>query len=248
MLRSTLILFLILGTPLTALADVKIRSRADWKAQMPLSQKQIEKAAEKSRRDDPENKYVRKAKREGRTLRYNIERDLPARKDAIYLTIHHTGLILPGQNLDEKLRAFQKSAFSYYLDQEPNLFLHAMARDVPYHFVVARDGQIAEGRELKYGVFTNTGYKLPPASDGTKPVARHITVVLEGDFNKQELVGTQRRSLVELLGKLSREHSIPPERLTYHKLVADKGTPCPGSNIIDDFENLRAELGRELQR
>ena len=60
--------------------------------------------------------------------------------------------------------------------------------DVPYHYYIAVDGRIAEGRELKYVGDTNTEY------DPTG----HALVVVEGSFNTEEPTKAQIDSLKKM--------------------------------------------------
>ena len=54
---------------------------------------------------------------------------------------------------------------------------HIFLGDVPYHYYISAQGEVAQGRELKFTAFSNTIYKTP--------VATHITMVLEGNFENE---------------------------------------------------------------
>ena len=217
----------------------------------------------------------------------NVEEQMPKRLSPIYLTIHHTYDPLPrvavpknrtlkaGDYFKMQMLQWQKSMQGGY-DVDGRKYkgqpytLFAFPGDVPYHFVVSKAGEVAVGRQLEFGVFSNTTYldrprkDMTPAersaleADRTDPrlappfwrnehMPRHITVVLEGDFGKTKLVGNQRKNLVTLLVTLSKEHNIPPDRLTFHRDMAKEGTGCPGQNVIDEMPKLRSEVAKRLK-
>jgi hypothetical protein len=145
--------------------------------------------------------------------RINVEEEMPKRLPPIYLTIHHVGHSLSGSTIQDKLSHWQKNMQGSYNFQKTDrngkaYTFHAVPGDIPYHFVVAENGDIAVGRELKFGVFSNTTYLDKPRKHMTpaelsalsaelrnrtdppmllflwrnKFMPHHITVVLEGDF------------------------------------------------------------------
>ena len=60
--------------------------------------------------------------------------------------------------------------------------------DIPYHFYIAVDGKIADGRSIKFVGDTNTDYN---------PTG-HALVVLEGNFENEEPSPDQLKSLQAL--------------------------------------------------
>src|SRR5215204_6773593 len=71
--------------------------------------------------------------------------------------------------------------------------------DIPYHYYIASDGRIADGRPIKYAGDTNTEY------DPTG----HALVVLEGSFNTEQPTPTQIESLKQMVAWLTRKYKIP---------------------------------------
>lgn len=102
--------------------------------------------------------------------------------------------------------------------------------DLPYHFLVAPDGRIFEGRELQFQPESNTDY----------PLRGVINVQLWGDFQVQPLPLAQLRATVELLRWLREEHGLT--ELTTHQQEAPGQTTCPGAEVqrlFDDGSWLR---------
>lgn len=93
--------------------------------------------------------------------------------------------------------------------------------DVPYHYAIAPDGQILEGRDWHYRPDSNTNYNL----DGV------LNVELMGNFETENVTPQQLEALVELLAHLCEQHSIDPETITSHRLQAPGQTVCPGADL-----------------
>lgn len=142
------------------------------------------------------------------------------------LTIHHTGT---SQNFDrtveEKLRGLQ--LFSQRDDSLASGRLKPAWPDVPYHFYVAVDGSVGEGRDWRYAGDTNTEYD--PAG--------HLLVVVEGNFQRDTLTTAQRRTLDVLVPALARHFRIPADKLASHRDYAR--TECPGANLYAELPRFR---------
>ncbi|MBK6725453.1 MAG: N-acetylmuramoyl-L-alanine amidase [Acidobacteria bacterium] len=66
-----------------------------------------------------------------------------------YITIHHTGeLQKPGRTIEAKMQSLQN--FSQSVSKLASGKTKPAWFDVPYHFYIATDGKIAEGRELGF--------------------------------------------------------------------------------------------------
>lgn len=153
-----------------------------------------------------------------------MERHVPER-----ITIHHTAAPqAPARPLVDKLRALQR--FSQQRAPLADGRVKEAWADLPYHFYVAVDGTVAEGRELRFVGDSNTPY------DPTG----HIQVVLEGNFEIEQPTRAQYESLWKLTYSLSRRWGIPPERVTGHRDHAD--TLCPGEALYGWLPLLRAHL------
>ncbi|HEY0458498.1 MAG TPA: peptidoglycan recognition family protein [Pyrinomonadaceae bacterium] len=106
--------------------------------------------------------------------------------------------------------------------------------DVPYHFYIAADGKIAEGRELKFVGDTNTDY------DPTG----HALIVLEGNFENEQPSAAQLKSLEMLAAWLAAEYKIPAAEIKAHNDFA--ATACPGKNLKNLLPAIRTKIGEML--
>jgi hypothetical protein len=102
--------------------------------------------------------------------------------------------------------------------------------DVPYHYYIAVDGRIAEGRDIKYVGDTNTDYD--PAG--------HALVVLEGNFEKEQPSSKQLESLGQLVAWLSANYSIPVPEIKGHSDYAS--TACPGASLKKLLPAVRQQV------
>lgn len=103
----------------------------------------------------------------------------------LFITIHHTATIQkPEVKIEDKMKALQKfsQSESKLADGTPK---EAWA-DAPYHFYIAENGKIAEGRDIHLAGDTNTSYD----PEG------HILIVLEGNFEKEEVSGARRKDII----------------------------------------------------
>lgn len=159
-----------------------------------------------------------------------------------YITIHHTGTF---QNKDrsivEKMKVLQK--FSHTEGALGDGTPKKPWPDVPYHFYIAVDGSVAEGRELQFRGDSNTDYEL----DG------HALIVVEGNFNQEKINEQQMEGLERLVMALAEKYKIPAEAVSGHKDQAT--TTCPGSDIygllpkirkkVANLHNDRVQIGAE---
>ncbi|GAB5520356.1 MAG: hypothetical protein RhofKO_26070 [Rhodothermales bacterium] len=147
------------------------------------------------------------------------------------ITIHHTATYQrPDRSIEDKLRGLQ--AFSQRVDSLGDGRLKPAWADVPYHFYIDVHGQIAEGREVGYPGDTNTAYD--PAG--------HVLIVLEGNFEEEDLNDEQRTSLLALTRVLAQHWHISADRIAAHRDFAD--TLCPGQALYDWLSHLRAALNQ----
>lgn len=187
--------------------------------------------------------------KEAEIVETRVEKELIARGPTSYLTVHHTQERATQTPLPEKLRKHQSLMFQYYIDggtEGRRTTTHIFLRDTPYHFLIDASGKVAEGRELRFAAYSNTKYLTP--------IEQHITVVLEGDFNRTQPTGAQMQSLVELLADLAERYRIKLANVGYHQDVVAKrtladgsvqyGTDCPGKNLIARFGEIKAQLAK----
>ena len=147
------------------------------------------------------------------------------------ITIHHTaGRQAPARSAAEKMRALQ--AFSQREDSLDDGRRKPAWPDVPYHFYVAVDGTVVEGRDLGFAGDSNTPY------DPTG----HLLVVLEGNFEEEDVTPAQRASLYRLVWSLARRWKIPADQIRGHRDFAQ--TLCPGERLYGDLAALRNFVAR----
>jgi N-acetyl-anhydromuramyl-L-alanine amidase AmpD len=142
------------------------------------------------------------------------------------LTIHHTATVQNHtRTIEAKMAGLQ--AFSQRDDSLASGKKKPAWADVPYHYYIAVDGSIAEGREWRYAGDTNTEYN---------PVG-HLLVVVEGSFNRDTLTSAQRRALDAIIPALAHHFHIAGSMLGGHRDFAD--TECPGQNLYAELPRLR---------
>ena len=143
-----------------------------------------------------------------------------------FITIHHTATIQkPDVAIATKMRNLQ--AFSQRDDKLDTGKFKPAWFDIPYHYYIAVDGKIAEGREIEFAGDTNTEY------DPTG----HALVVVEGSFNKEEPTAKQIESLKTIVAWLARKYKVPAESIKGHDDYAKTG--CPGENLKKLFPEVR---------
>jgi hypothetical protein len=132
-----------------------------------------------------------------------------------YITIHHAGVLWKaGDDPVKKLQGLQ--SWGQRDKKWP---------DLPYHFLIAPDGRIFEGRPVTYEPETNTTYKT----------TGHLGVELWGDFEKQRPSREQVESLVKLVAWLATEYKVDPKDIGGHKDRAE--TDCPGRDLYRYFQD-----------
>ncbi|AKQ45491.1 N-acetylmuramoyl-L-alanine amidase [Rufibacter radiotolerans] len=145
------------------------------------------------------------------------------------ITIHHTATAQnPQRTLEQKLKALQK--FSMERSPLSDGRMKEPWADIPYHFYISVDGRIGEGRELKYVGDSNTPYD--PSG--------HALIVLEGNFNKDQVSPAQYQSLLLLTRAIAKKWNIPADRISGHKDNAS--TACPGDALYALLPQLRTEV------
>jgi len=128
-----------------------------------------------------------------------------------WITIHHAGeLWTGGKSPEDYLRAMQ--AWGQKEKHWP---------DLPYHFLIAPDGRIFEGRPIEYEPDSNTNYSL----------SGNIGIELFGNFEVQRPSEQQLQSCVRLTAWLAQEYRIPIENIRGHKDAAKEQTVCPGKDF-----------------
>lgn len=141
-----------------------------------------------------------------------------------WVTIHHAGVLWtntkdPAQFVRD-LQAWGKKRPE--IEKPPR---NTYWPDLPYHYLIAPDGRIFEGRDVKYEPETNTNYSL----------AGNIGVELMGNFEEQRPSPQQLDSVVRLTAWLMQKYHIPPEDVRTHRDAAPGQTSCPGRDFYRYF-------------
>ena len=99
--------------------------------------------------------------------------------------------------------------------------------DLPYHFLIAPDGAIYEGRALIYEPESNTKY----------PLNGNIGVEMMGNFEKQRPSPQQIESCARLTAWLCETQNIGVDHIRGHKDAAQNQTDCPGRDFYRYLES-----------
>ncbi len=144
------------------------------------------------------------------------------------ITVHHTATTAnPDRSNADKLRGLQ--AFSQRADTLGDGRPKVAWPDVPYHYYVAHDGTVVEARDVRFEGDTNTDY----------PLAGHVQVVVEGNFEETEPTAAQMESLTRLVVALARRWEISADALAGHGDRAVGQTACPGASLLRRLPDLR---------
>ena len=160
-----------------------------------------------------------------------------------FITIHHTGTNQnPARSTAEKLQALQKFSYTEGVLGD-GVTPKKPWPDVPYHYYIAVDGTVAEGREIQYEGDSNTDYDL----------TGHALIVVEGNFQKEKIKDIQYEKLEQLVIALAKKYKVPAEEISGHKDQAE--TTCPGEDLykllpqlrekVENLENPRVVIGAE---
>lgn len=143
-----------------------------------------------------------------------------------YVTIHHAGVLWTNSQAPEQflknMQAWGKRRPE--VEQPPR---NTYWPDLAYHFLIAPDGRIFEGRPLEYEPESNTKYDL----------AGNINVELMGNFGEQRPSREQLESLVRVTAWLMQELSIGVNEVRTHRDAAPGQTECPGADLYRYFED-----------
>jgi hypothetical protein len=135
----------------------------------------------------------------------------------IRITVHHEGTKLEvTADAARKIKAIQ----TWGMGPDRNWV------DIPYHFLIAPNGQIYEGRNVTTVGETATEY------DPTG----HLLITCLGNLEEQEVQKEQLASLIKLIAYCSKKYNIPYETLATHRDYS-KQTTCPGKNLYQHFES-----------
>ncbi|GAB3007513.1 hypothetical protein GCM10027051_04300 [Niabella terrae] len=149
----------------------------------------------------------------------------------VRITIHHEGGRVLADTANAALRLKNLQAWCMGPDRNWT--------DIPYHFLIAPDGTIFEGRDPATVGETYTEYD----PEG------HLLICLLGNYEKQELGPAARNSLARLIAYCCQQYGIDPGSIACHRDYC-KNTDCPGKNIypyVKDgtlLQHVRALMAR----
>ena len=136
----------------------------------------------------------------------------------VRITIHHEGGKVLDASGDGAQRLKNIQVWSMGTDRNWT--------DVPYHFLIAPDGTVYEGRDVNTVGETNTEY------DPTG----HLLICFLGNYEQQELTPELLNGLSRLIAHFCKKYNIDPETIATHRDYS-KQTTCPGKNIYPYFQN-----------
>jgi hypothetical protein len=147
----------------------------------------------------------------------------------VRITIHHEGT-----RLEDTADAARKIR---------NIQIWGMGKDrnwtdIPYHFLVGRDGTIYEGRDPMTVGETATEY------DPTG----HLLINCLGNLNQQPLPDAQLKSLIDMIAYACRKYNIGYETIASHRDYSAQ-TTCPGENLYVHVKSgyIKEEVKKRLE-
>jgi uncharacterized protein YceK len=154
--------------------------------------------------------------------------DSVARKHTITsITLHHEGVTFkPGQDVIKYLRDTQ---------QWSRTEKHWI--DIPYHYIIDLDGNVYEGRDIRYAGDTNTAYD---------PAGNALIEVL-GNYEDITPNVRQLETIVSMMTWLAKTYHVPVDSIRGHKDVAP-GTVCPGKYLYPYLQSgfFKEEVKKRL--
>lgn len=135
----------------------------------------------------------------------------------VKITIHHEGTRFgPNEDAARKIRNVQ--VWGMGPDRKWS--------DIPYHFLIAPDGTIYEGRDVHTAGETATEYD--PSG--------HLLITCLGNLEVQEVDPRQLDALTRLLAHASKKYNIPADSIASHRDHSSQ-TDCPGKNLYHYLQN-----------
>jgi hypothetical protein len=149
---------------------------------------------------------------------WNANEPRPYRQHVpVRITIHHEGTRL--ERTDDAAKKIR------------NIQIWGMGKDrnwtdIPYHFLIAPNGTIYEGRNVYTVGETNTEYD--PAG--------HLLLNCLGNLEQQEMPKEQLESLIKLIAWSCKKYDLPWQTIASHRDYSAQ-TNCPGKNLYRYLEN-----------
>lgn len=146
----------------------------------------------------------------------------------VKLTIHHEGTNLKEtDNAAKKIKNIQ----AWGMGPDRNWV------DIPYHFLIAPDGTIYEGRSV---------YTVGETATEYDPTG-HLLITCLGNLEVQPVSEAQLASLVQLLAYCSKKYNIPYQTIASHRDYSTQ-TTCPGKNLYQYLQNgyIKQQVQQQL--
>ncbi|HSN59760.1 MAG TPA: peptidoglycan recognition family protein [Ferruginibacter sp.] len=147
----------------------------------------------------------------------------------VRITVHHEGTKLElTDDAAKKINAIQRWGMG------PD----KKWADIPYHFLIAPNGTVYEGRNA---------YTVGETSTEYEPTG-HLLICCLGNRETDPVPDAQLKALIKLIAFSSTKFNIPVDSLSTHKDYS-KQTTCPGKYLYAYFENgfIKKEL-KKLQK
>lgn len=132
------------------------------------------------------------------------------------ITVHHEGGRLLADTASAATRLKNVQSWSMGPDRK--------WADIPYHYLVAPDGTVYEGRNPLTVGETNTEY------DPTG----HLLISFLGNYEQQAFTPHLQQVLIKLIAQFCIKYNISPDTISTHRDHSSK-TTCPGKNIYPYF-------------
>ncbi|WP_300601679.1 family 10 glycosylhydrolase [Niabella sp.] len=136
----------------------------------------------------------------------------------VRITVHHEGGKVLSENASATTRLKNIQTWCMGPDRKWT--------DIPYHYLIAPDGTVYEGRNPLTVGETNTEY------DPTG----HLLICFLGNYEEQTPTPHLKVVLSRLIAQLCEQYRLSPETISTHR-DHSKITSCPGKNIYPWFEN-----------
>ncbi len=135
----------------------------------------------------------------------------------VQITVHHEGgkVLYETDNAAQRLKNIQ----TWGMGKDRNW------ADIPYHFLIAPDGTVYEGRNPLTAGETATEYDR----------SGHLLICFLGNYEEQKLNENLLDVLTKLIAKLCVQYHISPDTIASHRDHSSM-TTCPGENIFAYFE------------
>lgn len=134
------------------------------------------------------------------------------------ITVHHEGgrVLLKSDDATLRMKNLQK----WCMGPDRNWV------DVPYHFLIAPDGTVFEGRDPMTAGETATEYD--PSG--------HLLISFLGNYQQQEPDEALMEILARLIARLCKLYNISPDTIATHRDYS-KMTTCPGKYLYPYFQD-----------